>query len=183
MIPIGYLAKQSVKRPEGFEDQIPQVLDIYSVSSCVNEDFADYIGYWKHNGYWLFDSPELIREICNEHSIELGESRLFFYEAFELEFTGTTWRPFAPEPSVATNITLPNRKCLKGYDVVTYSAGNSPECSPLSCNGLADELPTNSHCLIGTVEEAQRALDAGAFSHGEAGPYRILAVYSVEWPA
>jgi len=182
MIPIGYMAKKSVKRPDGFGDQMAHVADVYSVSSCVNDDFADYIEYWKHNGYWLFDSPKLIREICNEHSIDLGESLLFFYEAFELEFDGATWRPFLPEPSIATNVALPSAKHLDGFDVVTFSAGNSPECSPLSCNGIAEELLTNSHCLIGTAEEAKQALGAGSFSGGELGPYRILAVYSVDWP-
>lgn len=182
MTPIGYMAKQSVKRPKGFADLMPHVADIYSVSSCVNDDFANYIEYWRHNGYWLFDSPELIQEICTEHSINLGESSLFFYEAYELEFDGTTWRPFSPEASFTTSIALPTYKHIEGFDVVTFSAGNSPECSPLSCNGLAEGLLTNSHCLFGTFEEAKEALDDGAFSGGERGPYRILAVYSTEWP-
>jgi hypothetical protein len=103
VIPIGYLAKRSVKRPEGLGDKMPQIADIYSVSSHVNDDFVDYIEFWKHNGYWLFDSPKLIREI-------------------------------------------------------------------------------NSHSLFATVEEALQSLDAGAFSAGEPGPYRIFAVYTVDWP-
>jgi hypothetical protein len=42
-----------------------QVVDIFSVSACISEDFADYhIQYWKHNGYWLFDSPEIIRKLA-----------------------------------------------------------------------------------------------------------------------
>jgi hypothetical protein len=31
--------------------QAPHVIDIFFVSGCISEDFADYIGYWKHNGY------------------------------------------------------------------------------------------------------------------------------------
>jgi hypothetical protein len=182
VIPIGYLAKRSVKRPEGLGDKMPQIADIYSVSSHVNDDFVDYIEFWKHNGYWLFDSPGLIREICEEHSIDLGESLLFFYEVYESEYDGSAWRPFVPEPSIVTNVALPSHKHLHGFDVVTFFAGNSPECSPLSCNGLADELRTNSHSLFATVEEALQSLEAGAFSAGEPGPYRIFAVYTVDWP-
>jgi hypothetical protein len=77
---------------------------------------------------------------------------------------------------------LPSKKTLEGFDVVTFYAGNSPECSPLSCNGLADTIPTNQHCLIESFEDAKAALDGGEFNNSEPGPYRIFAVYSVDWP-
>lgn len=51
MIPIGYMAKHVVKKPDWL--QTNQVEDIYSVSNCISDDFADYINYWQHNGYWL----------------------------------------------------------------------------------------------------------------------------------
>ena len=56
------------------------------MSSCVNDDFADYLDCWKHNGYWLFDSPEMIQQVAREKSVSLEGARLFFYEAFEMEF-------------------------------------------------------------------------------------------------
>jgi len=65
------------------------VLDVYSVSNCVNDDFADYIKYWKHNGYWLFDSPEIIQTVARENSIQLAGTLLFYYEVFEKEFDGS----------------------------------------------------------------------------------------------
>jgi hypothetical protein len=52
MIPVGYMAKQVEPRSEWLQAQ--QVLDIYSVSGCVSKNFADYIKFWKHNGYWFF---------------------------------------------------------------------------------------------------------------------------------
>jgi hypothetical protein len=48
MIPVGYMAKRVHKRPDWL--QAPHVVDIFSVSGCISEDFADYINYWKHNG-------------------------------------------------------------------------------------------------------------------------------------
>jgi hypothetical protein len=179
MVPVGYLAKSSCKKPEVFK--MPNVVDIYSVGSCVNPDFADYINYWKHNGYWLFDSPEIIRAVAQEHDIDLQGSKLFYYEAHEMEFTGDHWRSFSPEPSIPVNIAQPSQKKLEGFDVVTFCTGNEPGHSPLSCNGLAEELPTNSHCLFDSFDEAETSLSSGMFTGGEPGPYRIFAVYSVDW--
>jgi hypothetical protein len=48
MISAGYMAKR-VQKPKGFH--MDGIADVYSVSGCINEDFADYIEYWKHNGH------------------------------------------------------------------------------------------------------------------------------------
>ena len=58
MVPVGYMAQRVARRPEWLAAE--RVSDIYSVSSCASDYFADYIKYWKHNGYWLFDSPAII---------------------------------------------------------------------------------------------------------------------------
>jgi Tn3 transposase DDE domain len=70
-----------------------------------------------------------------------------------------SWRPFGPKLSFETNIVPPSLKRLEGFDVITFFAGNSPECSPLSCNSLAEELPTNHHCLFATFDEAEKHLN------------------------
>ena len=182
MIPVGYMAKRTCAKPKGFD--FPGIEDVYSVSGDVNDDFADYINAWKHNGYWLFDSPRLIRDVAKELTLSLDGTTLFFYEAYEQEFNEKemTWSEFAPEPSLRTNVELPVSRRLEGFDLVTFYARNAPECSPLSCNGLAAEIPTNSHCLIDTFEEAKSALESGKCSNAEPGPYRIFSVYSVDWP-
>jgi len=79
-------------------------------------------------------------------------------------------------------VVVPAGASLEGYDVVTFSAGSSPECSPLSCNGLASEIATNRHCLLPSVAAARHLLERGAFDRGEPGPFRIFAVYSLPWP-
>jgi len=182
VIAVGYLAKSSCEKPAAL--QLPGVVDVYSVSSCVNEDFADYIDSWKHNGYWLFDSPELIGEVAREKGVSLKGANLFYYEAYEMEFDEKrmSWAAFAPESDLKTAVLNPEEKRLEGFDLVTFYVRSSPECSPLSCCGIANEIPTNEHCLVRTFEEAKAALEAGKFSGAEPGPYRIVAVYSVEWP-
>ena len=176
------MAKRVSPRPQWLKAD--RVTDIYSVSACVSSEFADYINSWKHNGYWFFDSPEIIQQLAEQNAIDLTGTRLFFYETHELEFDGTdgTWVPFKPEPSFTTQVAPPTTKSLEGFDVVTFSVGTGAECSPLSCNSLATELETNQHCLLATFDKAKHYLDDGRFKNSEPGPYRIFAVYSTDWP-
>lgn len=178
MTPAGYMAK-TAQAPVGFNAE--GVRDVYSVSGCVNSNFADYIPFWKHNGFWLFDSPEIIERLAQENQIQLKGTSLFYYEVYEMEFHGTNWLPYKPDASFPTNVVVPSQKTLEGFDVVTFWAHNAPECSPLSCNGMAREIPTNEHCLLASFEDAYAKTTAGAFNQAEPGPYRIFAVYSVPW--
>lgn len=180
MIPLGYLYKQIAARPPWLKAE--QVADIYSISNCISDDFTDYIPYWKHNGYWLFNTPDIIVEIASEASLSLDGHTLFYYEAYELQYDedDRTWLPFAPESSFVTDVVIPVRKKLEGFDVASFSLHNLAECSPLSCNGLAAELPANAHCLFATLEEAKAALEQGDFDDSEPGPFRIVAVYSTD---
>jgi len=176
MIPAGYMAKHVSQKPDYLK--AAQVKDIYSVSPCISDNFADYIEFWKHNGYWLFDSPEFILTVARQNSIDLTLTTLFYYEVYELEFDGKNWNSYGPNSAV--NVTPPARKKLEGFDVVTFFARSSPECSPLSCNSMAEEVPTNAHCLLVSFEEAERLLNSGVFNNSEPGPYRIFSVYSVD---
>ena len=179
MRPIGYMYKRIAGAPAGLG--APHVVDVYSLSSHVSENFADYTNYWRHNGYWLFDSPATVRALAKEQSLSLDGLRLFYYEAHDLQYDDALgeWVSFEPEASFTTNIEPPTACTLEGFDVTTFSAGTSPECSPLSCNGLAGQVPTNSHCLMPSMEAAVQALEAGRFKNTEPGPYRIIGVYSV----
>ena len=180
MRPIGYLYKQVNDQVEWLKAE--HVKDVYSLSGHVSANFADYINYWQHNGYWLFNSPGLIRQLAAEHSITLSRLKLFYYEAYEREYDADSqeWYDFEPEASFDTDVVLPASKILEGFDVVTFSVGTSPECSPLSCNALAQMLPTNEHCLFQSFDLAKSALEEGKFKNGEPGPYRIIAVFSVD---
>jgi hypothetical protein len=179
MIPVGYMAKRRRQKPDWLK--APRVVDIYSVSSCVSEDFADYSEYWVHNGYWFIDSPEIIKSLSEKTSAKLEDTSLFYYEMFESEFDGANWKLYTPKAWFPTKVVLPARKKLEGFDVVTFSTGTSPECSPLSCNSMADELHTNTHCLFDSFHEAETNINNGSFSECEVGPYRIFSVYSVDW--
>jgi hypothetical protein len=179
MIPIGYMYKIVASQQDWLKSS--GIRDIYSVSACISDNFADYIQYWQHNGYWLFDRPEIIEDLAKTGKIDLTGMTLFYYEAYEEEFDETTgkWSVFSVNPDIETDIREPANKRLEGYDVVEFSLHNDPGCSPLSCNSLAEELPVNRHCLFDSFEAAKDALEQGRFEHCEPGPYRIIAVYTV----
>jgi len=173
------MAKKVAGWSEGF--QKGSFEDIHSVSGCISENFTEYIPFWKHNGFWLFNSPEVIRSLAIEHSIDITPCRFFYYEVFEQEFDQEKkqWQTFEPEKDFETAVQLPDKRQLEGYDVVTFLAHTSPECSPLSCNYFAGTIPVNQHCLLRSFEEAKQHIETGAFDNSEPGPVRIFAVYSV----
>ena len=177
MIPAGYMYKKVEAKPDWLEAE--KVVDVYSLSNCVSDDFADYINYWKHNGYWLFDSPAIIEEIAANENIDLSGTTLFYYEVYEYEFDEEKEEWLSFEPDFETNVQILINKHLEGFDIATFRMHNTPDCSPLSCNSLATTIPVNEHCLFDTFIEAKNALDTGLFQNSEPGPYRIFAVYTV----
>lgn len=180
MQPLGYMYKRVELRPEWLAAQ--QVHDVYSLSGCISEDFADYVPFWKHNGFWLYDSRSTLEQIAGENGISLEGMTLFYYEAYEREYDREkkAWVPFEPEASIGTDIQIPTAKHLEGYDITTFSAHTSPECSPLSCNSCATTVHTNDHCLLESFEEAKDVLESNRLGPCEPGPYRIIAVYTVD---
>ena len=179
MIPLGYMAKRIPKeRPDWLD--VPKVVDIYSVSDCVNDTLAVYTPDWTPNGYWMFDSPATIRAYARAKNIDICDVKLFFYESHESEFDGQDWVPVLPDASIETNVLMPSTKHLEGFDVVTFCDGPNSH-SPLSCNSVAKHVETNEHCLFETLDDAVAALTDEAFDGSEPGPYRIYAVYSVPW--
>jgi len=182
MVPAGYLAKRIAEGPV-WEDA-RHVTEIWSVSGCISKNFTEYIPYWKHNDYWFFNSPREILEISREESLELNSFKLCYYAVYPSEFHERfrQWKSFMPFADFATDVQLPTAAMRLGYDVVTYSVGNSPECSPLTCSGLAGKLQANSKGLFDTFPAAKTALEAGAFDNSEPGPFRIIEVSTLPWP-
>ena len=180
MIPAGYMAKRVAAKPRWLNS--PDIVDIYSVSTCISKNFADYIPFFRHNGYWLFDTTQKIQELAGEQSLDLSETQFFYYEVHPQQFDEDrhTWESFVPEASFVTEVKPPATKKLEGFDVVTFSAGTSTECSPLTCNGLADSICTTQHGLLPSLDEARRLLEAGFFDRSEPGPFRIFAIYTFD---
>ena len=180
VLPAGFMAKQVSRKPAWLAASA--VEDIYSVSHCISKAFCEYIPQWKHNGYWLFNDIPTLQQVAVQAAVDRESYQLFYYEVYDQQFDADskTWEPFTPEPAFETAVAVPPEKHLEGYDVVTFSCGTNPECSPLSCNALAEHLPVNTHCLLASFEEARHLIEAGRFDGSEPGPYRIFAVFSYE---
>lgn len=186
MIPIGYMYK--ILWPKRNLQLAKQIENVYTLGDCSGNsthDFYDYVTLWKHNGYWLFNTPEEMQAIANELQIDLSKMTLFYYEAYEHEFDFVgesdepVWSPFEADSHFHTNIAVPATKSFVGFDVVEYTQGNSPECSLLACTDLTETLNVNEHCLFKTIEDAKAALENCDFHALEPGPYRVIAVYLV----
>jgi len=179
MIPAGYLYKRVACKPPWLK--AAGVDDIYSVSGCISEDFIDWLEYWQHNGFWLFNAPDIMVNIAEEQGVSLNDLSLFFYRVSEKQWHDeeAVWRPHQPDAAFLTDVVVPAHSQVEGYDVVSIYAGNACECSPLSCNGLATTLAVNRHCLLPTYDAAKQLLESGAFHHCEPGPYRIFEVHSI----
>jgi hypothetical protein len=178
MIPAGYLYKKIEPRPAGFQGG-EHIVDICSLSGCISEPFMLYIEHWRHNAFWLFDTPEAMQDLAKQEGISLNGQTLFYVEVHPDQFdvANRQWSRIQFEaPSI---ISAPKKAKLLGFDVVSHMAGNAPECSPLSCNGLYQKLDANIHCLFPTFADAQMALDSGAFEGAEPGPYRIYSIAKI----
>jgi len=184
MLPAGYLHKRVAAAPEWIANVVPHVGDIHALSGCVSTPFCDYIPHWQHNGYWLFDTPEIAVEIARAEGVDLAPMTLFYYDVFHQQFDerARRWVPL-PRLDVPVSVRPPVTKVLSGFDVVTFSQNSAPECSPLSCNQICARVPVNRHCLIGSLQAARDAIDQGCFDNSEPGPFRVIAVYVVEGQA
>lgn len=182
MIPLGYVLKDVASPPPDWMNT-PTLAAVHSLSGCVSRDFADYIPLWTHNGWWLYDTPDAVSAAAAELGVDRSQLSLFYYEAYHRQFNDKlgNWEPFEPESGdgFTQGVERPKSAILSGYDVVSYFAQTSPECSPLSCNGLAATMPVNRFCLFDSFSEAFSAVGEGSFKDTEPGPYRIIAVYQI----
>ena len=170
---IGYFPKRTVPRPEWL--QAPQVLEICSASCCISEAPDGWINQWRHNEQWLYDSPALALSLVPQEVREQWD--LYAFARYPIVFDEGE---VMDDPILAEGVEpLPDDFEFLGFDAVSCSTGNSLECSPLSCNGVAEEWPTNQFCLFDSLEAA---LDgAKKFSRSEIGcepgPYCVVKVY------
>jgi hypothetical protein len=184
MIPAGYAAKRPIARPLDWEPMasLTHITEICSVSNCmaVNTPPGWFWDGNDDNKFWMANSPDVIVNIARAEEADLRGTRLYYYEAHDLEYDDTEsppqWLPYL-SASGPGPVVRPDVMTLVGYDVVAYSVGSAPGCSPLSCNAIAAEVVTNAQCLYATFEEAMSALENGIFLNSEPGPFRIFAVY------
>jgi hypothetical protein len=171
----GYLPKHVVARPASLD--APAVADICSLSNCISSGPEEWTPLAQFNALGFFDSPELAIAAIPPGSPPMT---LFAYKLLRQRYVDGVSEEY-PWPSVVPT-PLPAGFQPLGFDVVNHSMGERIhfECSPLSCNGRAQQWGANTHCLIDTLELAIRA--AAQFSTDglepvEPGDYYVAQVY------
>jgi hypothetical protein len=166
----GYFPKRKTPLPSGYD--LPNVVEIASVSNCIAKGPEDWIKSWQFNELGFFDEVAVAEGLISE-----GE-RLGF-ELYAYRFLDQRFAAGVPELWRLPDLTceaLPANFETLGFDVVSKSQSDFFECSALSCNGGARKFPVNEFCLFKTGDEA--ILSAVEFSGGnwEPGPYYVAEV-------
>lgn len=179
MIPVGYLRKLKTARPTWID--APQVESVIAVSDCLMKPVLDVFTLGGFNGWFFFDAPACFDPTLRGLGANFEETLLLYFEVYEEAYDeqARTWSP-VPLPKEAVNVSPPVHARLLGFDVTSFSMSSTPECSGLSCNGIASEVEVNAYGLFATVEEAKAALVNGFFDGSEPGPFRIFAVHEVD---
>ena len=166
---------RNTHRPEGWNGPA-HVTSICSVSECVNSAPEGWIDRWLHNDFGFFDTPALALAVTDApRDFELLSYRLLDITFSDPDETGLDRNVFPQD------VLVPGARVI-GYDIVSRSISDFFECSPLSCNGLANEVPVNQYCLVPTLETAILLARRFAAEEPEPGPYYVLEVSVVPPP-
>ena len=161
--------------PSPFRDAAPGVLEICSVSNCISHRPDNWIQSWLHNDFGWFNTPADAMRIIPEG--EADQYRLFAYLLYPQLFR----RGKAHEIDLPENVNpepLPADFRSLGFDAVSRAETTTVgfDCSPLSCNGMAAELPANAHCLFSTLDDASAAATRFSIEQPEPGDYYVVEV-------
>jgi hypothetical protein len=171
----GYFPKHVVTAPVGLA--CPMVDDICSVSGCISSRPEDWVGHWMHNELGFFNTVEQARRVVPEDG---PPTTIFAYRMLLTRFRGGSWEPWALPADVAPEPLAPAFRSL-GFDAVSRLMDDiiSFECSPLSCNLLAQEWPVNRHCLLADLDTAVEAAERFSIDQPEPGVYYVAEVLAV----
>ena len=153
----------------------PGVREICSVSQCISSGPDNWFASWRHNSLgWFNTVADAVRVVPEARR---GEYRLFAYRIHPEVFRGRERRPLVVPDDVRPDAAPAGFRSI-GFDSASRSseAGLSLECSPLSCNGLATELPVNEHCLFQTIDDAIAGAIRFAIEQPEPGDYYVVEV-------
>jgi hypothetical protein len=166
----GYFPKRT-EIPPGWKG--PAVVEeICSVSECLAPGPKGWIDSWRHNELGFFDTPELASSVIPRGAKGFS---VFAYRVWQEKFAGGKAEPLsipvvAPEP-------LPETYRSLGFDVVSKSRSHYFECSPLSCNLMAEKALVNRYCLLGSEDAARSLAERFSVEQPEPGEYHVIEVF------
>jgi hypothetical protein len=149
------------------------VTAIGSVCQCSSSGPDNWVDHWTHNELWVYSS--IAAAVAVVPQAERGDYELHAYRMLAVQWDEGIETPVALPPLDVQP--LPGDFQSIGFDAVSREKGTTAfGHSPLSCNGMAQKIPTNQHCLLDSIEDAKRT--ALEFSRGnvEPGPYFVVEV-------
>jgi hypothetical protein len=166
---IGYFPRD-VTLPSGWSI-VSHVTEICSVSCCINSAPEGWIDRWLHNDLGFYNTLKDARAILPASP---GSFAIYAYRLLPVRFSKGRTESFTPagypvEP-------LPSHFISLGFDVVSKSVSAFFECSPLSCNGMAAEVPVNQYCLVDALDHAIPVAVRFSQQEPEPGPYYVVEV-------
>jgi hypothetical protein len=178
--PIGYLAKYTAKR-QGY---LPETVEeICSVSCCISKSPAG-----QHPSRMGFCPSETLaqRVICAKPDRAAYDLYAYFMLPVAFEDDGEmrdlnhAERDVLAEAENGVGPMPPGYVCL-GWDFATNSLGWETwplfGCSPLTCNGLAQNIATNRFGLIDDIDRAFAVAGEIVSTPCEPGPYYLVQVW------
>jgi hypothetical protein len=179
MIDAGYFAKLIEPTPDWLHGQ--SIREICSVSTCISCGPEDWVDHWRHNELGWFNTIEDAWSVVPE--AERHRYRLFAYRMGLIRFR--QGEPLeVPVPADVHPAQIPASFVSLGYDAVSRSMETvlGFECSPLSCNSMAEEIPANEFCLFGTEAAATAGAQAFSVQQPEPGDYYVVEVLEAHRP-
>jgi len=164
---LGFCAKRKMTAP--FAGHVRQIA---SVSECLSKRPDDWVKRWDFNRATCWNT-EAAAWACVPDDAR-PDFNLFAYRMVPLLMLDDLFPKDLP--------TLPQKPELLAYDQLGYDvAERNPAilgfgCSPLSCNGMAENIPVNEFCLIGDLESALATARRFDTEHPEPGPYVVIEV-------
>ncbi len=173
MVDAGYFAKVIEPTPDWLKCQ--SVREICSVSTCISSGADEWIDHWCHNELGWFNTIEDAWSV-------VPASERHRYRLFAYRLTLTRFRKGEPLevalPADVHPVPIPATFRSLGYDAVSKSMESvlGFECSPLSCNSMAQEIPANEFCLFATEAAATDGAQAFSIQEPEPGDYYVVEV-------
>jgi hypothetical protein len=173
VIDAGYFAKVVASRPAFLKSA--RVREICSVSLCISAGPDDWVGQWRHNWLGWFNAPDDAWSVVPEE--DRSRYRLFGYRLGPIRFNRGTSEPVTI-PDDVHPLPIPESFVSLGYDAVNKSMESvlGFECSPMSCNSMADEIEANDYCLFSTEADATSAANRFSVEQPEPGVYYVVQV-------
>lgn len=168
---------------------------VCNITGCAFDDAPGRFERWRFNPSGFFDSPELAAGEWGESRDTEGEPwTTYAYGLYPWLFStagvgASTIEAIAGEPLPAVLDPQSLGYVFLGFDVLAISElarrledgchmAVSWSCSPLFCNAMAVEIPTNVYTLLDEWPSAVAAAERFGREEPEPGPYVIVGVWA-----